>query len=115
MRDELAKYYLGDAGVIFALWEGQDDPILLLTNLLTRVFGEETFFSHSNQVTATLAIVVLSFLCGGLGSLVVANRMAFFSDALAHIAFAGAAFGLLIALLTGTNDEAYKDYITLIM
>ena len=93
--------------MIFALWEGQDDPIYLLTNLLTRVFGENTFFASPNNVMATLAIILLSFLCGGLGSLVVANRMAFFSDALAHIAFAGAAFGLLIALLTGRETKPF--------
>jgi zinc transport system permease protein len=39
----------------------------------------------------------------------VANRMAFFSDALAHCSFAGAAFGLLLGLLLAVSDKE-KDF-----
>jgi zinc transport system permease protein len=37
-------------------------------------------------------------ICGAVGSLVVGNRMAFFSDALAHCAFAGVTLGVLLSL-----------------
>jgi zinc transport system permease protein len=61
-----------------------------------------------------IAIVLVSLISGGVGSLVVSNRMAFFSDALAHCAFAGMAFGLLIALIFDANDVAFRQWITLI-
>jgi zinc transport system permease protein len=50
-----------------------------------------------------------------MGSLVVGNRMAFFSDALAHCAFAGVGFGLLLAVLTDTPDSDVRQRITLVM
>src|SRR5947199_7633624 len=48
-----------------------------------------------------LAVLLVGLICGAVGSLVVGNRMAFFSDALAHCAFAGVALGILLALGTG--------------
>jgi zinc transport system permease protein len=48
-----------------------------------------------------LAVLLVGLICGAVGSLVVGNRMAFFSDALAHCAFAGVALGTLVALSTG--------------
>jgi zinc transport system permease protein len=45
---------------------------------------------------ATLALVLVSLCCGMVGSLVVGSRMAFFSDALAHCAFAGVSVGFLL-------------------
>jgi zinc transport system permease protein len=48
-----------------------------------------------------LAVLLVGLICGAVGSLVVGNRMAFFSDALAHCAFAGVALGLLLSLATG--------------
>src|SRR4051812_43490754 len=48
-----------------------------------------------------LAVMLVGLICGAVGSLVVGNRMAFFSDALAHCAFAGVALGILVALATG--------------
>ena len=60
--------------------------------------------------------VTVCFICGGMGSLVVGNRMAFFSDALAHCAFAGVGLGLLVCFLAGTdNDEIVRQRIVLIM
>jgi zinc transport system permease protein len=53
------------------------------------------------QLGALLAVLLVSGLCGMVGALVVGNRMAFFSDAMAHCAFAGISLGLLIAFATG--------------
>jgi len=53
----------------------------------------------------TLAIIVVSIICGFVGSLVVGNRMAFFSDALAHCAFAGVALGVITTLILGPAGE----------
>ena len=61
------------------------------------------------EVRAVLAILLVSFSCGIIGSLVVGNRMAFFSDAMAHTAYAGVAFALLaivIAISAATPRQA---------
>jgi zinc transport system permease protein len=75
----------------------------------------ESFPTHDHNVRGILATLVVCFVCGALGSLVVGNRMAFFSDALAHCAFAGVALGLLLCLLTDSSDVVVRQLITLIM
>ena len=74
-----------------------------------------SFATHEHNVRALLGTLVVCFICGALGSLVVGNRMAFFSDALAHCAFAGVGLGLLLSLLTDTPDDVVRQRITLIM
>lgn len=54
-----------------------------------------TFGVMSVDVKAFVVVVLVGTICGAVGSLVVGNRMAFFSDALAHCAFAGIALGML--------------------
>lgn len=44
---------------------------------------------------ALIGLMILAPLCGGMGIMVVNFRMAFFSDAISHSAFAGVALGLL--------------------
>ena len=46
-------------------------------------------------VKGVLVLLFVCTLCGMVGSMVVGNRMAFFSDAMAHSAFAGVALGYL--------------------
>jgi zinc transport system permease protein len=55
-----------------------------------------SFFSYSYNLYALLALVLVSLSCGSVGSLVVGGRMAFFSDALAHCAFASVSIGFLV-------------------
>jgi zinc transport system permease protein len=62
----------------------------------TRHAPEGTFFSYGFNVRALLALICVAFCCGSVGALVVGGRMAFFSDALAHCAFAGVSIGFLI-------------------
>jgi zinc transport system permease protein len=64
-----------------------------------------SYFSITWNIRSLLAAVLASLACGAVGSLVVGNRMAFFSDALAHCAFAGVALGFLLAFLSGIRDE----------
>ena len=67
--------------------------------------GVSTFLLNS-----MLAVVLLGTTCGMVGSTVVANRMAFFSDAMAHTAFAGISFALLqIILFTGSTNPLQTD------
>src|SRR6266851_2613023 len=76
-------------------------------------FEPYTFFSFPQNVHGLLAVILVSVLCGAVGALVVGNRMAFFSDALAHCAFAGIALGFLIALASGVRDQSeFYQWIT---
>jgi zinc transport system permease protein len=52
-----------------------------------------------------LAILLVCLVCGMVGSLVVGNRMAFFSDAMAHCAFAGVALGYLTIVFAGAGQD----------
>ena len=47
---------------------------------------------------ALLAVLFLAPLLGGLGTVVVANRLAFFSEAIGHAAFTGIALGVILGL-----------------
>ena len=79
-------------------------------------FPPNTFFNLDFQVRGTLAVLLVGLVCGAVGSLVVGNRMAFFSDALAHCAFAGVALGFLFALAAGVREEKeFYDWILPIM
>jgi zinc transport system permease protein len=59
-------------------------------------FADSSFFSSPMQVRALVALVLVSVCSGAVGSLVIGGRMAFFSDALAHCAFAGVSLGFLL-------------------
>src|SRR5262245_14618068 len=60
-------------------------------------------------VKAVLAVVLVCLVCGMVGSLVVGNGMAFFSDAMAHCAFAGITLGYLSVLFTLGPVPARSD------
>lgn len=68
-----------------------------LDNLLLRLAVATD--SRLFDVNALVALGLVGWVCGLVGSLVVGNRMAFFSDAMAHCAFAGAALGTLSLLI----------------
>ena len=71
---------------------------------------------HSTfNLKALIAVVLVSVICGAVGALVVGNRMSFFSDALAHCAFAGVTLGMLLWLLTGATQGAEVWMLPLIM
>lgn len=58
------------------------------------------------MVKAVLAIVLVCLLCGSVGAIVVGNRMAFFSDAMAHCAFAGVTLGYLSVVFAGAGRDS---------
>lgn len=66
-------------------------------------------------VYAFFAVALVSLVCGSVGSLVVGNRMAFFSDALSHCAFAGVSLGFLAALIVGASKDQFTSWVTTIM
>jgi zinc transport system permease protein len=78
-------------------------------------FPADHFFSFRFNVIELVAIIMVALVCGAVGSLVVGNRMAFFSDALAHCAFAGMGLALLIALFSDFVAAHFQDSVLLIM
>jgi zinc transport system permease protein len=82
---------------------------------LAEQLPEGHYLASPTALHALLAILLVGIICGAVGSLVVGNRMAFFSDALAHCAFAGIGLGLLVTLLTGSRLEQMQHWILPIM
>jgi zinc transport system permease protein len=64
--------------------------------LIGRLPFEWTQFAFMR--TALLAVLIVSPLFGLMGTLVVNNRMAFFSDAIGHASLTGVALGVLLGL-----------------
>lgn len=75
-------------------------------NKTANTFPADWWLHSSFAVRALLAIALISVLCGAVGSQVVGNRMAFFSDALAHSAFAGITLGFIFALAVGQTKDS---------
>lgn len=89
-----------------------------LTQLIYKIAAlapEGTMYHFPFVVAGTLALILIGLICGGVGSLVVGNRMAFFSDALAHCAFAGVGLGILLGLVTGASVDELAPWILPIM
>lgn len=63
---------------------------------LKGMFAQGSLFSNKQMLLGFISVVLVSLICGAISSLVLSNRMAFFSDALAHFAFAGVALGILM-------------------
>ena len=55
-------------------------------------------FSYDFMLLAFVAILIISPLFGILGTMIVARRMAFFSDALGHSALTGIAVGVVLGV-----------------
>ncbi|MEH0093737.1 metal ABC transporter permease [Vibrio metschnikovii] len=53
-------------------------------------------FAYAFMLNALIAAVILGPLLGGLGTLVIAKRLAFFSEAVGHAAITGIAIGILL-------------------
>jgi zinc transport system permease protein len=82
---------------------------------ISRWFPAGSFYSYDFNVYATVGILLTCLICGAIGVIVVGNRMAFFSDALAHCAFAGVSFGLILGALADFPDASVESFVTLIM
>ncbi len=93
------------------LAEWLDASILRLANQ----FDNNSFFFFTWNINALIAIVLVSLICGAMGTVVVGNRMAFFSDALAHCAWAGVAFGIVLAIVAQVSSDFIREWLTFIM
>lgn len=62
-------------------------------------YGFDALLSQPYNIYGLAAVVLVGSICGVFSSLVVSNKMAFFSDALAHCAFAGVGLGLIMFFL----------------
>jgi len=58
--------------------------------------GLSESFSYAFMINALVAALLLGPLLGGLGTLVIAKRLAFFSEAVGHAALTGIAIGVLL-------------------
>ena len=77
------------------------NPAVLFANATWLEKAARVFGWYGFELGALLAVLLIGGLCGMVGALVVGNRMAFFSDAMAHCAFAGISLGLIIAFGMG--------------
>lgn len=103
------QYHLGETA---GAW--LDERTLDLAEWSMDRFGDLSPLSHHWLVKGFLGAALASFICGVISSLVVSNRMAFFSDALAHCAFAGVALGLIF-YLAGVLDSDSGILVTTIV
>lgn len=83
-------------------------------------FPSGNFFHYSYNWQALSALVLVSLSCGAVGALVVGGRMAFFSDALAHCAFASVSVGFVIftTLILGlgwAKPDQFWNWVTPVM
>lgn len=100
---------IGSAGIHWL------DQIL---NSFASNFSEGSFFNQVFNLRAMLALALVSLTCGAVGSMVVGSRMAFFSDALAHCAFAGVSLGYVVfeLFILGARPKAeFWEWVTPIM
>src|SRR5271166_4791404 len=86
-----------------------------LITFIRQQFPNSTMLSFEFNVRALMALVFIGVICGSVGSLVVGNRMAFFSDALAHSTFAGVALGILFFLILGLPPDDLLRLVLLVM
>ena len=56
------------------------------------------FMQYNFMKNALIAVLIITPLFGILGTMIVNNKMAFFSDALGHSAFTGMAIGILLGI-----------------
>ena len=89
-------------------------PDELLAQLI-RWLAVDVFDTELFVVKSVLTLVVMCLLCGMVGAMVVGNRMAFFSDAMAHCAFAGVALGYLSVLFSQGDREMAVWLVPLVM
>ncbi|MBX9624397.1 MAG: metal ABC transporter permease [Gemmataceae bacterium] len=78
-------------------------PVEWMTQLIDAVADQTGAYPF--MVKGVVAVVLVCLLCGAVGALVVGNRMAFFSDAMAHCAVAGVALGGLTAVVAGVGPQ----------
>lgn len=89
-----------------------DDWLIDLFNSFADATGIAPFMAKG-----VLVVLLVCLVCGMVGSLVVGNRMAFFSDAMAHCAFAGVALGVLSVIVAGhgKEDDVIASVVPLVM
>jgi zinc transport system permease protein len=92
-----------------------DDWVNGAITFLREFFPERTMLWYDFNLRAMIALMLIGVICGAVGSLVVGNRLAFFSDALAHSTFAGVALGILLALVVRVPRTDLFQWITLVM
>ncbi|HMP15826.1 MAG TPA: metal ABC transporter permease [Gemmatales bacterium] len=76
-------------------------------SLIKTWFSPGSLFSNKQMLLGFISVLLVSLICGAVSSLVLSNRMAFFSDALAHFAFAGVALGILMSIAGWISSDEW--------
>ncbi len=103
--------------LLFALG-GPADGLDAALDAIAKAAPEGSFFSAATDLRALVALVLVSLTCGAIGPLVVGGRLAFFSDAMAHCAFASVSVGFILFTfgLAGVRPvEEFWDWVTPVM
>jgi zinc transport system permease protein len=70
----------------------------------------DLFSTTGYDVKGTLALLLVAVTCGLIGSLVIGNRMAFFSDAMAHTAMSGVTVAFLcMVVFAGVRTQSQAE------
>jgi zinc transport system permease protein len=81
----------------------------MISTILSTVPFLDQFASHFGwtgfELGGLIAVVLVGTTCGLVGTLVVGHRMAFFSDAMAHCAFAGVSLGVILTIVAGLPQD----------
>lgn len=85
------------------------DRLRLAVDALATSMPADSWLHAPFAIKALMMAILVAIVCGMVGALVVGNRMAFFSDALAHCAFAGVTLGMLLSL--AGNDPQRDQWI----
>jgi zinc transport system permease protein len=102
-------------GWLAKLGDGVDELVRQLRDWSQAHYGLDALASHPAQVKGLLGVTLVSLICGAASTLVISNRMAFFSDALAHCAIAGVSLGLILHFLGWVSgDEGILTVMTLL-
>jgi zinc transport system permease protein len=88
-----------------------------LLHLIANQAPSGSFFAYGYTLRALIALILVSLCCGAVGSLVVGGRMAFFSDALAHCAFASVSIGFVLftTLMPRGGADQFWNWVTPVM
>ncbi len=75
-----------------------EESMLTGINHILETLFPFSFMQYDFMKNSFLAILIITPLFGILGTMIVSNKMAFFSDALGHSAFTGIAVGVLLGI-----------------
>lgn len=87
----------GKLSALISYLRGRGRRMEILYGMMERLLPFQ-FMEYAFMKNALLAMLIITPLFGMLGTMIVNNKLAFFSDALGHSAFTGIALGVLLGV-----------------